>query len=74
MVDELHPCDSQSRKVPSRASLTWWTALQVAAILRVTRGHVHVLAHRDGWRRLGSGRTVRYLADDVDDTRERRAA
>lgn len=44
-----------------------------AALLRVTVPHARKLAERDHWRRIKTGRTVLYYADDIEKTAEERA-
>lgn len=42
---------------------TWIRADEAAVLLGVSVSHVHVIAHRHGWRRCGSGRATRYTLD-----------
>lgn len=46
---------------------------EAAYWLGTTVGHVRVLAHRDGWRRVRVRRQMLYVLEDVTATRERRA-
>lgn len=43
----------------------WLPPFAAAALLGVSVGAVHVLAHRRGWRKDGAGKGVRYSLDDV---------
>lgn len=51
----------------------WVRPDEAAVWLRTTVANVHVLAHRRQWRRRGTGRSLRYLLDDVDAEARRRA-
>ena len=45
-----------------------------AALLGETVPYTRVLAQRDGWRRIKTGRTTLYYADDIEKTAEKRHA
>ena len=56
---------------------TWLRPDEAAALIatastRPTLATIHVIAHRDHWRRLKIGRHVAYHLDDVTDTATRR--
>jgi len=52
--------------------MTWVCADEAAVMLGASIQAVHVIAHRDRWRRIRVGHRVAYAIADVDDTRERR--
>ena len=45
-----------------------------AALLGETVPYTRVLAQRDGWRRIKTGRTTLYYADDIHATADKRHA
>ena len=47
------------------APTTWVTAAEAAALLDLPVSTVRVRAHRQGWRRTGTGKHVRYHRDDA---------
>ncbi len=49
-----------------RARVVWLTPEHAAKRLGRTVGTVRVRAHRERWRKVGTGRQVRYHVDDVD--------
>ena len=51
----------------------WLTPETAAAILGVTRTHLHVIAHRQAWRRIRVGQQTAYAATDVYTTAEHRS-
>lgn len=52
----------------------WLPPFAAASLLGVTVNHVHQIARRRHWRRIGTGRHVQYATDDVLAEGERRAA
>ena len=52
--------------------MTWVYADEAAAMLAVHIPTVHVIAHRDHWRRIKVGHRVAYALDDVTDTLDAR--
>jgi hypothetical protein len=70
--DAALECDRCHDKVPyavwsswPKARVKYITAKHAARILHTTIGAVWVRAKRQKWRRIGTGRDVRYLVDDV---------
>jgi hypothetical protein len=72
-TDDALRCDRCGEEVPF---LVWqhWPRVRVpkfvtpehaARLLGTTVNAVRIRAHRDKWRRIGTGRDVRYLIDDV---------
>ena len=67
-------CSSCGQRVPQEswerwgARVEWITPQRAASILGIPVSTVRVWAHRYGWDRQGTGRAVRYLFADVDET------
>jgi len=46
----------------------WLRPDEAAVWLGTTVGNIHVLAHRNQWRRQGHAGTLRYNLDDIEQT------
>lgn len=71
-TDSALRCDRCGKEVPllvwqrwPRATVKFVTPEHAARLLGTSVNAVRIRAHRDKWRRVGSGRDVRYLLDDV---------